>query len=622
MSAFETRAERVRASLGQKSRSSDVASIALLAFAATMMALGVSGCDSGSDGGTDQECSAEQPCPSGQFCNARHVCENETGGACSEDDPCPTGQFCNAGNVCENETGGDCSEDDPCPTGQICNADNVCENDPDFGADKPRLFVVEAEAEGANCRSGGQALRSGIDLNANGTLEASEIDGEQYNCFPSPFSSDPRFILDLEDVEAGSDCADGGVVLHSGYDIDESEILDDGERESSVLLCHTDACEGSAPLFTRIVALEDDPFGVHDDARTYELRIELTRAADASTLRVDQFDEGLAPDADFDWAIDANDDHTLLIDVHPRDAGRTHIVISDACGVASVPFYAPYGLTETGVLRVYTDDVPVEGEEISVCWESRYLSDCSMNVGTTANPDIVNLPDVQGCHGVTVLPGHIVNDYMLTGISVTCEDAGGLPITQYIGKGIQPDIYEFNSAGSLSFPASGGQANFRIVTEQMESCALVTSSGSIPVPLFAAAAPVWFTESSLVRLVCEDANGTEYEQPGVFSFVRVGPGITGAGVNSPLNEGGYTKLYTTVITEFVENGSCDLTIHYEGNTVQLDDQELIPLSEVESAIQLNEVYSEFPYVTGGEGSLEATCTGDNGYEQSFTIAFF
>jgi hypothetical protein len=48
------------------------------------------------------------------------------------------------------------------------------------------LIAIVAEAAGANCSYGGNKVRSGLDMNANGALDAGEVTATSYNCNGAP----------------------------------------------------------------------------------------------------------------------------------------------------------------------------------------------------------------------------------------------------------------------------------------------------------------------------------------------------------------------------------------------------------------------------------------------------
>jgi hypothetical protein len=89
-----------------------------------------------------------------------------------------------------------------------------------------------AEPPGEHCANGGVVVQSGHDVDGDGALDDDEIESADYVCSP------PIATLVREDkIAAGAACPSGGVAVHSGRDVDRDAILDDSEIEHTVNVC-------------------------------------------------------------------------------------------------------------------------------------------------------------------------------------------------------------------------------------------------------------------------------------------------------------------------------------------------------------------------------------------------
>ena len=94
------------------------------------------------------------------------------------------------------------------------------------------------EPAGENCLYGGVRLESGLDDNENGQLDSDEIDKVSYSC--NARVDGYTSLLDLEEVEPGEDCAFGGLLIHSGLDLNEDQSLQEDEISASTFLCKSE----------------------------------------------------------------------------------------------------------------------------------------------------------------------------------------------------------------------------------------------------------------------------------------------------------------------------------------------------------------------------------------------
>jgi hypothetical protein len=105
------------------------------------------------------------------------------------------------------------------------------------------LTSTREEPAGANCAEGGLAISIGFDLNRDLELDQQEIEDTVYVCNGEP--GEPGDVTDLlfETVALEPDddrCENGGVEIRFGADTNDNGMLDDGEFETNVL------CNGPA----------------------------------------------------------------------------------------------------------------------------------------------------------------------------------------------------------------------------------------------------------------------------------------------------------------------------------------------------------------------------------------
>jgi alpha-tubulin suppressor-like RCC1 family protein len=102
------------------------------------------------------------------------------------------------------------------------------------------LIRMTPEPGGVNCANGGQLIEVGIDNGdgagtpSNNTLEAGEVDSSSYVCNGGSGMGGGKNALIRSSVEApGANCADGGVKIETGLDVDDSGTLDAAEVDAA-----------------------------------------------------------------------------------------------------------------------------------------------------------------------------------------------------------------------------------------------------------------------------------------------------------------------------------------------------------------------------------------------------
>lgn len=124
------------------------------------------------------------------------------------------------------------------------------------------LIAMTAEPAGSNCASGGVKLEYGIDADADGTLDASEVNSAmtQYVCNGNGGTgsvgpqgpagadgSDGNSALVKTTTEAaGANCATGGIKIETGLDTDGDGVLSAAEVTATQYVCNgADGADGA-----------------------------------------------------------------------------------------------------------------------------------------------------------------------------------------------------------------------------------------------------------------------------------------------------------------------------------------------------------------------------------------
>lgn len=92
------------------------------------------------------------------------------------------------------------------------------------------LTRVDPEPAGVNCTAGGTAIASGLDLDADGTLDAGEVTHVDYVC-------DDAVLQEVAVEPAGPHCVTGGAAIHVGEDVDGDGTLDPAEVTATEYVC-------------------------------------------------------------------------------------------------------------------------------------------------------------------------------------------------------------------------------------------------------------------------------------------------------------------------------------------------------------------------------------------------
>lgn len=538
----------------------------------------------------------------------------------------PPGENCEFGGIVK-VTGIDKNEDGELSNSEIDGRTYVCDTDTPV-SDAIRLNDAIPEPASPNCPYSGTALRTGLDENDDGVLQADEVDGISYIC--NTVGSPSPFLIDVEVLAVGdAQCAHGGTVTHSGIDADENGVLDVSERDDSLVHCTAapGVCNGVAPLSVEFMAPEVDPFGYYLQGETYEVRVTLSRAVDADSLVVVQSGTDFTPAADFSADIDPSDPKVLLVNyiATPTGAYPATLLIADECGLTAGSVDLGSGAPVTSQVIVTVTDFPIAaGDTIEYCWESRNADTCVHKYGPWGAETITPLSGPSGCATHVVVPGDLNGDWF-NGGQVHCHDSGSaLPAgIGAVSKSIVPKVISFTNVSSRSHGPAGGYTALRWSTVGIESCVLRYNGVDTVVPT---QAPdrylLHVVESGTVDFICKDANGTEYRGPST-TYVQAGPGINSAN-GYIINNGGMVEFTFNASSKFLD-GACEGTLTFNGEDRAIPSTQWVQNTSTDTHVyHLTNtiVFNDLPYGPPGEGAVDMTCTSaDASYTQSVRIEF-
>ncbi|HEX6767519.1 MAG TPA: hypothetical protein VF103_18600 [Polyangiaceae bacterium] len=119
------------------------------------------------------------------------------------------------------------------------------------------LVVVEPEPAGsAFCVNGGQEIRSGLDRDRDGRLDADEVSATEFVCNGATGArgADGLNALVSQSTEpSGANCSAGGVRIDAGLDADRDGELDEGEITSTSYACNGSGGGGSGGALEIVV---------------------------------------------------------------------------------------------------------------------------------------------------------------------------------------------------------------------------------------------------------------------------------------------------------------------------------------------------------------------------------
>jgi len=121
------------------------------------------------------------------------------------------------------------------------------------------LTVESDEAPGANCANGGKRIDAGQDTDNSGTLDAAEVASTNYVCTGATGATAKRSLVSVANESAGANCTQGGQKITYGLDDDGNSILAAGEIDGTKFVCNGANAQSSAVL--ALVVTSPEPAG-------------------------------------------------------------------------------------------------------------------------------------------------------------------------------------------------------------------------------------------------------------------------------------------------------------------------------------------------------------------------
>lgn len=145
-------------------------------------------------------------------------------------DNCPNGGFLlKAGN--DNNENGLLDENEVSTINYLCHGENG-------QIASELLSKTETESEGDNCAIGGMIVYFGLDMNSDSELSEDEIQSSFILCHGSVGQDGLSSLTVSKTENPGANCANGGIQLLTGQDLNDNNVLDDNEIESIEYVCN------------------------------------------------------------------------------------------------------------------------------------------------------------------------------------------------------------------------------------------------------------------------------------------------------------------------------------------------------------------------------------------------
>ena len=206
-------------------------------FVATALALALGSC---SDTPAPTACAVQADCGGGQVCVAGECVSGNVStyvntSAFAQSAQCPDGGVDIESGIDRNANG-TLDADEVTETRTVCN-----------GAQGAAGLVTTAiEPAGMACPGGGVRIDAGTDANGDGALAPDELASTQVVCNGDAGDPGMATLLDSSDEPAGANCVAGGVRIDIGPDRDGNGQLDTAEVMQTKYVCH--GAEGAISL--------------------------------------------------------------------------------------------------------------------------------------------------------------------------------------------------------------------------------------------------------------------------------------------------------------------------------------------------------------------------------------
>jgi hypothetical protein len=146
---------------------------------------------------------------------------------------------------------------------EITSTQYVCNSD-DGKNEQPYLVKMQPEAAGPNCSKGGTAVLGGIDVNGNKQFDASEVTTTQYVCNSlTDTTSGTNALIRLDTEAPGANCSQGGTAVKSGLDSNSNGTLDANEVTNTTFVCNGLRGATGQNGLASLVRLDPEPAGAN-----------------------------------------------------------------------------------------------------------------------------------------------------------------------------------------------------------------------------------------------------------------------------------------------------------------------------------------------------------------------
>jgi hypothetical protein len=163
----------------------------------------------------------------------RFVCDGEEGlTSLVETSTIGAGANCANGGL-RIDTGLDDDRDGVLDDAEIDSTSFACDGDPGEDGRGNSAVRLTDEPAGANCANGGTRVETGPDTDGDGVLDDTEVTETRYVCDGSATTT----LVDIEVIEPGSTCLNGGQRILEGVDTDGDGILSSSEVDSTTVVC-------------------------------------------------------------------------------------------------------------------------------------------------------------------------------------------------------------------------------------------------------------------------------------------------------------------------------------------------------------------------------------------------
>ena len=353
------------------------------------------------------------------------------------------------------------------------------------------------EPAGDNCAAGGVRIDIGIDLNGDGQLQEDEITATTYICHG----------------EEGEDGEDGekGEKGEKGEDGEKGEKGEDGKEGTAV------GCSGD--LFEIVsVTLEEDPWDVYEIDRSYGVTVTFSEDPGDNVVF-----SAVGPQGDFadGFARVAESDLEFHTEWTLESQGAFHytIIATDGCALSTSNFAFP-GTSGQNILLDLTssvEDLPMNGGDAEICWNSRNADECELTQSYGDPSDDFTFDGTEGCETISVTA--------TIEVELTCSrDHGTSSRSDSLHIQVGPNIRFFEALTDTALLPSEDSVEFAWDTGNVDSCELFVNGEAQSVDLSASESTphvVAFTENSEVYLECTDSDDNSVISDTIFVGTQV-----------------------------------------------------------------------------------------------------